>query len=140
MNKNLFRIIFNKRRGQLMAVAETSSSQGKGSRGEAVTSGHPATAEYATVAISTLSLSVLCALGAVLWALPTPDAHAQVVAYRQAPRNQQAPVLQTANVVPQACLVMFTASLMCKATGPSSITVKTMLKPNSAPGYKPTLG
>jgi filamentous hemagglutinin len=101
MNKNLFRIIFNKRRGQLMAVAETSSSQGKGSRGEAVTSGHPAIADYATVAISTLSFAVLCALGAVLWALPTPNARAQVVAYRNAPGNQQPTVLQTANGVPQ---------------------------------------
>jgi len=62
MNKNLFRIIFNKRRGQLMAVAETSSSQGKGFRGESVTSGHSTTADYATVAISALSFAVLCAL------------------------------------------------------------------------------
>ena len=101
MNKNLFRIIFNKRRGQLMAVAETSSSEGKGSKGEAVSSGHPATVGYATVAISALSFAVLCALGAVLWALPTPNAHAQVVAYRNAPGNQQPTVLQTANGVPQ---------------------------------------
>ena len=101
MNKNLFRIIFNKRRGQLMAVAEISSSEGKGSRGEAVTSGHPATADYATVAINALSFAVLCVLGAVLWALPTPNAHAQVVAYRNAPGNQQPTVLQTANGVPQ---------------------------------------
>ena len=101
MNKNLFRIIFNKRRGQLMAVAETSSSQGKGSRGEAVTSDHPAIANYATVAISALSFAVLCALGAVLWVLPTPNVHAQVVAYRNAPGNQQPTVLQTANGVPQ---------------------------------------
>uniref|UniRef100_UPI00286F54D9 two-partner secretion domain-containing protein n=1 Tax=Limnohabitans sp. TaxID=1907725 RepID=UPI00286F54D9 len=101
MNKNLFRIIFNKRRGQLMAVAETSSSQGKGFRGEAVTSSHPATADYATVAISALRFAVLCALGAVLWALPTPNTHAQVVAYRNAPGSQQPTVLQTANGVPQ---------------------------------------
>jgi len=84
-----------------MAVAETSSSQGKGSIGESVTSGHPAIADYATIAISTLSFAVLCALGAVLWALPTPNAHAQVVAYRNAPSNQQPTVLQTANGVPQ---------------------------------------
>jgi filamentous hemagglutinin len=101
MNKNLFRIIFNKRRGQLMAVAETSSSQGKGSIGESVVSDHPATADSATVSISALSFAVLCALGAVLWALPTPNAQAQVVAYRNAPGNQQPTVLQTANGVPQ---------------------------------------
>ncbi len=101
MNKNLFRIIFNKRRGQLMAVAETSSSQGKGSIGETSVSGKPATLDNTTVGISALSFAVLCALGAVLWALPTPNAHAQVVAYRNAPGNQQPTVLQTANGVPQ---------------------------------------
>jgi len=101
MNKNLFRIIFNKRRGQLMAVAETSSSQGKGSRGEAVSSGYPATADCETVGICALSFAVLCALGAVLWVLPTSNAHAQVVAYRNVPGSQQATVLQTANGVPQ---------------------------------------
>jgi len=101
MNKNLFRIIFNKRRGQLMAVAETSSSQGKGSIGESVASGHSSIVENETVGISALSFAVLCALGAVLWALPTPNAHAQVVAYRNAPSNQQPTVLQTANGVPQ---------------------------------------
>ena len=53
------------------------------------------------VAISALSFSVLCALGTMLWVMPTPNAHAQVVAYRQAPGNQQPTVLQTANGVPQ---------------------------------------
>jgi filamentous hemagglutinin len=101
MNKNLFRIIFNKRRGQLMAVAETSSSQGKGAVGETTVSGEPAITNSATVALGVLGFSVLCALGAVLWALPTPNAHAQVVAYRQAPSNQQPTILQTANGVPQ---------------------------------------
>ena len=101
MNKNLFRIIFNKRRGQLMAVAETSSSQGKGYIGESVASGHFAIVENETVGIRALSFAVLCALGAVLWVLPTPNAHAQVVAYRNAPSNQQPTVLQTANGVPQ---------------------------------------
>ncbi len=101
MNKNLFRIIFNKRRGLLIAVAEASSSQGKGSRGEADTSNDPAKTDYAMVAIGALSFAVLCALGAVLWALPMPYANAQVVAYRQAPGNQQPTVLQTANGVPQ---------------------------------------
>ncbi len=97
MNKNLFRIIFNKRRGQLMAVAETSNSQGKAASGEAT---HLGCAVH-TAALATLSFAVLCALGAVLWALPVPQAHAQVVAYRQAPGNQQPTILQTANGVPQ---------------------------------------
>lgn len=97
MNKNLFRIIFNKRRGQLMAVAETSTSQGKAANGEDV----PLSLAANTAALATLSFAVLCALGAVLWALPAPQAHAQVVAYRLAPGNQQPTILQTANGVPQ---------------------------------------
>ena len=84
-----------------MAVAETSSSQGKGSIGETSVSGEQAIVDNATVGISALSFAVLCELGAVLWALPTPNAHAQVVAYRNAPGNQQPTVLQTANGVPQ---------------------------------------
>jgi len=66
MNKNLFRIIFNKRRGQLMAVAETSSSQGKGSIGETSAPGEPTITNSATVALGAIGIAVLCALGAVL--------------------------------------------------------------------------
>jgi filamentous hemagglutinin len=101
MNRNLYRIIFNKQRGQLMVVAQIASSQHKGSRNEATTSNPSAIADNAAVAISALSFAVLSAFGAVLWALPTPSANAQVVAYRTAPGNQQPTVLQTANGVPQ---------------------------------------
>ncbi len=101
MNKNSFRIIFNKRRGQLMAVAENSSTQGKGAIGETSFSGESGIVGNATVGIGALSFAMLCALGVVLWALPTPNAHAQVVAYRNAPGNQQPTVLQAANGVPQ---------------------------------------
>lgn len=34
MNKNLYRIVFNAKRGQRMAVAETATSQGKGASAE----------------------------------------------------------------------------------------------------------
>ena len=34
MNKNKFRIVFNKNRGQMMAVAESASSQGKAASGQ----------------------------------------------------------------------------------------------------------
>jgi filamentous hemagglutinin len=101
MNKKLFRVIFNKRRGQLMAVAETFSSQGQGTRGETDSTWTSPNSDKATVAISVIGFAVLCALGAVLWTLPTPVAHAQVVAYRQAPGNQQPTILQTANGLPQ---------------------------------------
>ena len=84
-----------------MAVAETSPSQGRGTRGKATKSNHLAITDSATAGLSALSFTVLCALGAVLWILPAPHAHAQVVAYRQAPGNQQPTVLQTANGLPQ---------------------------------------
>jgi filamentous hemagglutinin len=34
MNKNLYRLVFNARRGQMMAVAETAGAQGKSASGE----------------------------------------------------------------------------------------------------------
>lgn len=80
-----------------MAVAETSSSQGTAASGDAAPLGRAVN----TAALATLSFALLCGLGAIFWALPAPQAHAQVVAYRQAPGNQQPTILQTANGVPQ---------------------------------------
>lgn len=100
MNKNLFRIIFNKQRGQLMVVAEIASSQGMVASGETNDSSRTAQTD-ASAAFHTLRFAVLCALGAVFWVLPPLSSHAQVVAYRNAPGNQQPTVLQTANGVPQ---------------------------------------
>lgn len=100
MNKNLFRIVFNKQRGQLMVVAEISSSQGVVASGETTDSSRTAKTD-ASAAFQTLRFAVLCALGAVFWVLPPLSSHAQVVAYRNAPGNQQPTVLQTANGVPQ---------------------------------------
>ena len=74
MNKNLFRIIFNKRRGQLMVVAETSSSQGGCASGETMASHHLKMVDNATFNRSVIGFVVLCVLGAVVWALPTPVA------------------------------------------------------------------
>ncbi len=99
MNKSLFRIIFNKRRGQYMAVAEVANSNSGGAIGQAVAQDLPASV-HLVAGISTLALACLCAIGAVLFWLPKP-AQAQVVAYRQAPGNQQPTILQTANGVPQ---------------------------------------
>uniref|UniRef100_UPI000A5448FC ESPR domain-containing protein n=1 Tax=Janthinobacterium agaricidamnosum TaxID=55508 RepID=UPI000A5448FC len=39
MNKHLYRIIFNQRRGQLMVVGENAASQGKAASGEGGMSG-----------------------------------------------------------------------------------------------------
>jgi filamentous hemagglutinin len=99
MNKNLFRIIFNKRRNQYMAVAEVTSSHGGGSMGQTVAQDAPASGRL-IAGISTLALACMVAIGAVLLLLPKP-VRAQVVAYRQAPSSQQPTILQTANGVPQ---------------------------------------
>jgi filamentous hemagglutinin len=102
MNKNLYRIIFNKKRGQLMAMAEISSSQGKGQVGESGANYLLSDSKLA-VWMNAVALAVTCAVGAIGFIaslLPRP-AFAQVVANRNAPANQQATVLQTANGLPQ---------------------------------------
>ncbi len=100
MNQNLYRIVFNTRRGQLMAVAETARAQGKstaergcGTRVGDTVGGNPGVAWRRPVA-------ALVALFGVQGFL-VPQALAQVVAYRNAPGNQQATVLSTGNGTPQ---------------------------------------
>jgi integrase len=80
MNKNLHRIIFNARRGQRMAVAETATAQGKAASGERIT----------------LGLGRLMA--GSLFALPL---NAQVVADKNAPGNQRPTVVNTASGITQ---------------------------------------
>ncbi len=87
MNKNLFRIIFNQHRGQRMAVAETSSSQGKAASGTTQAAFGSASlcadapmSKRMVVSFGAVSLAVLSAIGAVALLLPSP-ASAQVVAY-----------------------------------------------------------
>lgn len=90
MNKHLYRIVFNKTRGLLMAVAETVASGGK----QAGTSDAP-NAHSVIARVRPLCFSILLALGLVGTA-----ANAQIVADPGAPRNQQPTVLNAANGVP----------------------------------------
>jgi len=91
MNKNLHRIIFNAKRGQRMAVAETATAQGKTAGGEASSSRHPVLAAVVTAALAA------CAYAAIaFFAL----AEAQVRADATAPGNQRATVLAAPNGVP----------------------------------------
>jgi filamentous hemagglutinin len=91
MNKNLHRIIFNAKRGQRMAVAETATAQGKTAGGEAGSSRHPVLAAVVTAALAA------CAYAAIaFFAL----AEAQVRADATAPGNQRATVLAAPNGVP----------------------------------------
>ncbi|WP_296223644.1 filamentous hemagglutinin N-terminal domain-containing protein, partial [Ralstonia sp. UBA689] len=90
MNKHLYRIVFNKTRGLLMAVAETVASDGK----QAGTSGAPS-AHSVIAHVRPLCFSILLAFGLVGTA-----ANAQIVADPNAPRNQQPTVLNSANGTP----------------------------------------
>lgn len=97
MNKNRHRIVFNAKRGQLMAVSETASAQGKTADGQGT--GPGSTSITFTAQLRPLRFAVLAALGMVLcW---QPGLHAQIVAAPGAPAGQRPTVLQTANGLPQ---------------------------------------
>jgi filamentous hemagglutinin len=88
MNKNKFRIVFNKNRGQMMAVAESASSQGKAASGQT------------TLTTAGVGLLLGIALGGSL-GLVSLTATAQVVANTAAPANQRPEVTTTASGVTQ---------------------------------------
>ncbi|MDR0775747.1 MAG: filamentous hemagglutinin N-terminal domain-containing protein, partial [Azonexus sp.] len=91
MNKQLFRIVFNKTRGLLMAVAENVTASGK----QAGAGNAPGRARSLTLRLKGLRFSVLLALGMV-----GTVAHAQVVADPNAPGSQQPTILDAGNGVP----------------------------------------
>lgn len=93
MNKNCYRIIFNKARGLLMAVAETTSGQVKSSGATSVSSSSNHSSLIA--AINPLAFFVWILFGLVI----TPAAHAQIVADPGVAANQRATVLVAPNNV-----------------------------------------
>ncbi|MED5612335.1 two-partner secretion domain-containing protein [Janthinobacterium sp. P210005] len=102
MNKNLYRIIFNKRRGQLMVVAENASSQGKAAKGEGgldsgVFGGDGGGGVNAK--LRPLALAIFGALGMVSFV--AGPAMGQIVADPNAPGRQRPTVVQSANGVTQ---------------------------------------
>ncbi|SFU80309.1 filamentous hemagglutinin [Polaromonas sp. YR568] len=100
MNKNLHRIVFNAKRGQRMAVAETASAQGKAASGDTAGGAGP---QGLKAGLHPLRFAVLSALGLVLWLQPAAftAVHAQIIAAPGAPAGQRPTVLQTANGLPQ---------------------------------------
>src|SRR5450830_923707 len=96
MNQLCYRIIFNKARGMLMAVAETVRNC-TGSSSRDTEGGHSLALPMAR--LSCIGLAVLTLVGATMTLLPR--AQAQIVADPNAPRNQQPVVVNTANGVPQ---------------------------------------
>src|SRR5450830_200399 len=96
MNQLCYRIIFNKARGMLMAVAETVRNC-TGSSSRDTEGGHSLALPMAR--LSCIGLAILTLVGATMTLLPR--AQAQIVADPNAPRNQQPVVVNTANGVPQ---------------------------------------
>ena len=93
MNKRLHRILFNRARGVLMAVAETAGRQGKAAGGEREGPGRTLSAP-----VKPLAWCLWFALGMVSG---VTRAEAQVIADRSAPRHQQPTVLVTPRGAPQ---------------------------------------
>jgi len=105
MNKTRFRIIFNQARGMLMAVAEHIASAGKSVRASVAATSALATrqATNTTVTLKPTHFAVLCHLGLVSFvglSVFANPAHADIIADKSAPKNQQATVLSAPNGVP----------------------------------------
>jgi filamentous hemagglutinin len=91
MNKKLYRLVFNARRGQMMAVAETAGAQGKSASGETTANTNtnsasnvpPAQQGCAQAAIKVIAVSMLN-----LARLAPVSAQAQVRADAITPGNQ----------------------------------------------------
>ncbi|QGU89031.1 two-partner secretion domain-containing protein [Erwinia sorbitola] len=95
MNKNLYRVIFNKARGLLMVVAENGRGHGKGP----AVSGEGHTLSQLIGQLTPLAFFTLGALGMV--ALMPQAQAAGIVADGKAPSGQQPMVGKTANGTPQ---------------------------------------
>ena len=103
MNKHCHKIVFNRRRGILMAVAETAVGQGKspGERSGGETGGGNGslkTHSGCRLHLGTLAFSLLLGFGS---ALIVPAAAADIQSDPTAPRHQQPTVLKTGNGLPQ---------------------------------------
>ncbi|EMH6517408.1 TPA: hemagglutinin repeat-containing protein [Raoultella planticola] len=92
MNKNLYRIVFNKARGMLMVVADIARS---GRAGSARASAPGRLPRQLHGKISAISFSLWLAMGVI------HPAQANIAADAGAPKNQQPTVMQSANGTPQ---------------------------------------
>lgn len=92
MNKNLYRIVFNRALGLFQVVAETARRDGPGASSGA----SPAGSRFLAT-LGSLRFAVALALGQ---AIIIPVANAQVLADPNAPGNQRPTVLEAANGVP----------------------------------------
>ena len=93
MNCNCYRIVFNKRRGQLMAVAETAQAEGNSAAGKSAdSSGHGTNFR---VNLARQCRTVVCKVTVALWLAigALPMAWSQIIADPNAPANRRPTVL-----------------------------------------------
>ncbi|WP_373747261.1 DUF637 domain-containing protein [Neisseria dentiae] len=92
MNKGLHRIIFNKKHGTMVAVAETANSRGKGKQAGSSAPLAAGVSDGLCFKLKTALKTMVCTLVSAGMILP---AHAQITVDKTAPKNQQAVILKT---------------------------------------------
>ncbi|MFA9441878.1 hemagglutinin repeat-containing protein, partial [Uliginosibacterium sp. sgz301328] len=97
MNKNAYRIVFNRHRGQWMVVAEIATSQGKEGTREGGHGSGQTTARFAS-GMNALKFALFSLFGLV--SIVPVAIHAQIIADPNAPKNQQPTVINAGNGVP----------------------------------------
>ena len=100
MNKNLFKVIFNKKRGQMMAVAENTIREGKSTADSTAGSAAIMNSTIKIVGLPVLAWSILLGFGLCTLVIDSSLA-GSINADTSAPKNQQPTILQTANGTPQ---------------------------------------
>ena len=106
MNKTLYRVIFNHKRGAVVAVAETTKREGKSCADSDSGSAHVKSVPFGTThapicrsnifSFSLLGFSLCLAVGTANIAFADG-----IIADKAAPKTQQATILQTGNGIPQ---------------------------------------
>jgi len=99
MNKNIYRVIFNKARGLMMVVSEIVTGHSSVSSGAANKPLYHAALNARFAKLNTLSVFTTLALGTST--LIAPVAYADIITDTNAPLQQQADVTTTANGIPQ---------------------------------------
>ncbi|MFC7287069.1 hemagglutinin repeat-containing protein [Herminiimonas glaciei] len=99
MNKHLYRIVFNKARGIMMAVAENVSAQGKGDTASSMHGVIKPVIEQICLQLKSISFAAKLVAGVMTFIMPV--SYAQIVADQNAPSNQRPTIVQTANGLPQ---------------------------------------
>ena len=113
MNRTLYKVVFNKHRNCMMAVAENAKREGKNTADTQAAGISPNdiagfTGFIHSISIISFSLSLL--LGSAL-ILTSPSVNAQgIVADKSAPAQQQPTIMQTSNGIPQANIQTPTAA------------------------------